>query len=454
MAIAFVGATEYYAGGNSEDHTIPLPSFSQDDLMILHFQQSGNFDQNGTVVGFTQLTPWSTTSGSMGGTAIYYRIMQSGDSSDAHITYTPFNGLRIVVNTVCYSGNAIVSPFDSDSHRDPWDNGTSASPVSEALTTGSTNTMILRIMSADDEDSTEGSVFPSGVTNRAYQQIGTPGNGGNLSFGEQGIQSATGTTGTKTWSLDTSSEVWVTQTIAIRDISNDVVINNKDVTFDGRLVKVFTEDVTFDSALSKTFNKDTTYDSILSKTISKDITYDSVLAKTISKSFTFDAGLNTLVSNTLTGKHDINNLTGNTLDLLYDINNFIFNTLTSIYSIGGRVSNTLTGIYDINNHISNTLTLSYDILSLISNTITGLFDISNFVSNVSTFKHDILNHVSNTSTIRYDILSHVSNTIIGLYDILERIPSIPVPNKIRTGKTLKDNNTVNTGTGTAKTINT
>ena len=416
MAIAFVSAAEFYAAGISEDHTITLPSFSQDDIIFVHFQQSGNFTENATVEGgFTQLTNWNTTTGSMGGTAIWYRVMQSGDPSTFHITYGAGDGLRIVVNMVCYSGNAINSPIDS--FRSPWDNGTSDSPVSEAITTNSTNTMILRVMAADDEDSTEGIVFPTGVTNRTYQQIATPGNGGNLSFGDQGIQAATGSTGTKTWTLDTTNEVWITQTIAIRDIANDVtpISNTLTCLYDLRTSIANTLEGLYDMAGRVSNTLTGLYD--MREFVSNTLTGLYDVKEFVSNTLTGLYDLRTSVSSTITGIFDIRVLVSNTLTGLYDMQGRISNTLTGLYDMQGRISNTLTGLYDLRTSVSNTITGVFDIRELVSNTLTGLYNIKEFVSNTLTGRYNILIFVSNTLTGVYDLQGRISNTLTGIYRI-------------------------------------
>lgn len=438
MAIAYVGATEYYSGtSNSETHVITLPSFSTGDLCIVVWSHIGNFVETDTnyPAGWSFLTDWWGTSGACGGTRVLYRIMEAGDPSTMTITREAFQGIQAIANAICYSGTATTLPFDST--PSVWYNtGTNpgTAPVSEAITTTTTNTMILRLLSFDDDgDMTEGSAFPAGVTNRAFGIAldAGAGNGGYIALGEDGAQASAGTTGTATWTAD-ASDGWATMTIAIRDAANDPVIADKDFTFDGVFAKTFTKDNTFDSILSKTVTKDVTMDAILQFQGQGDVIMDSILQKQgIQKDVTFDAELVIAVSNTLTCQYDMVSFVSSTLTALSDIKNLVENEVILVYGLGGLVSNTVTLLYDIHNLVSNTLTGIQSTLDYVSSTLTGLYDIRQFVSNTLTGIQSTLDYVSSTLTSPYDIFNNISSTLTSKYDILIKHTKIALKNARR-----------------------
>lgn len=434
MAIAFKAAAEYDSSTNQRFHTVTLPTNANGDLVIIFLSGTGagSLNWETTPSGWTELVPETGSGGTatMGAGQIWYKIVGTSESNPQW-GFFEFGDLTVRANSVSYSGTASTLPFDNAHTAWTGNTGSSSSPSSAAVTTSTTNTMVLRIMTHDDEDSTEGSVFPSGVTNRAYQTVASPSNGGGFMIGEEGIQASAGTTGAKTWTLDVA-DGWGALTIPIRDAANDPVINDKDFTFDGVFSKQYTKDTTFDAILQAVFTKDFTFDAALQFTGQGDVLMDSILQKNgITKDVTFDAEFVITVSNTLTGQYDMVSHISAQLSALSDILNLADNENTFIYGLGGLVSSTLTLLSDIHILANNTLTSIQSTLDYVSNTLTGLWDISELVSNTLTSIQSTLDYISNTLTSKYNILNNVNNNMTSLYDILIKYPKIQLSNARR-----------------------
>jgi hypothetical protein len=434
MAIAFKGAAEYDSATNQRNHTITLPTNANGDLVIIHLQGTGagSLNWETTPSGWTELVPDTGSGGTatMGAAQIWYKIVGTSEPNPQW-GFFEFGDLTVRANSVSYSGTASTLPFDNPHTTWTGNTGSSTSPTSASVTTTTTNTMVLRFLTHDDEDSTEGTVFPGGTTNRAYQEHASPSNGGGFAIAESGIQASAGATGVATWTLDLA-DGWGAITIPIRDAANDPVIVTKDFTMDSVFANLFLKDTNFDAVLQGVFTKDVTFDAILQFIATGDIQMDAVLKKEgLQKDFTFDADLRILVANTLTCQYDMVSFIANTLSNLYDIRNLVNNENTFIYGLGGLVANTLTVLSDIHVLISNTLTSIQSTLDYVSNTLTGRWNITQFISNTLTSIQSTLDYVSNTSTLKYNILNHISNTGTFLYDILPKFTKIQLKNARR-----------------------
>lgn len=463
MAIAFAGQAAYYSGTtNSETHNIGLPNISVGDLWIMHFTIVGSGCTSCTdgipnlEAGWQSLTPASSSGGFLGGSFVFYKIRDGGDNTTHTVTFNSGFGKQVVCNTVGYSGTATNVPFDDDSHRDPWDEGTSTSPLCGALTTTTDNTMILRLMNADDGDGNTLPIsFPGGVSNRGSQDISDAGagNGGHTRFGEDGIQGSAGGTGTATWSIG-ASEGWNCQTIAIRDAAFDIDVEVKDFNFDVALSKIFTKDLTFDSAFFTTVDNNLTLNYDIVELVDNNLTILYDMTGVVSNSIILDYDIFNLVDNNLTLLYDMIGVANNSITLNYDINEFVDNNVTFDYDINVFVNNNATLNYDIFNLVDNSITNRWDILNFISNSLTVRWDILNFISNTLTNIWDIRSFVDNSLTVIQSTLVFVSNKITSIYQILNPFTTVPTLNKSRKVRTLKRGDTTKIVDSSGKTINT
>ena len=280
MAIAFVGSTTFYTGtSNTETINISLPNISNGDLWIVYYVEIAFSGDPTHEAGWQQLGTTSNAGGQLGATKILYKIREAGDNTTFVTTYPVGFGRQVCACAYGYSGTATNFPFDTDAIRDPFDIGTGTSPPSQALTTTTTNTMILRTCNFDDGDGAGLPIsFPAGVANRGSVDVSDTGagNGGYMRCGEDGIQASAGSTGVATWTQSVS-EGWTTNTIAIREASQDV------------------------SAVDNTLTGK----------------YDIL----------------NFVSNTLTGIYDIGLAVSNTLTGVYDMKSLVSNTLTGLYRL-------------------------------------------------------------------------------------------------------------------------
>ncbi len=422
MAIAFVGSTTFYTGtSNTETINVSLPNISNGDLWIVYYVEVAFTGTPTFEAGWQQLGTTSAPGGQLGATYILYRIREAGDNTTFVTTYPVGFGRQVCACAYGYSGTATNFPFDTDAIRDPFDIGTGTSPPSNALTTTTTNTMILRTCNFDDGDG--GSLpisFPGGVTNRGSVDVPDTGagNGGYMRCGEDGIQASAGSTGVATWTQSVS-EGWTTNTIAIREASQDVSAVDNTLTGKYDILGIVSNTLTgiYDIGLAVSNTLTGVYD--MKAVVSNILTGVYDMKAFVSNTLTGKYDILEFISNTLTGKYNILNFTSNNLTGKYNILNFISNTLTGVYGILDSVSNTLTGKYNILEFISNTLTGVYDMVGLVSNTLTGKYDMIARVSNTLTGLYDKAGIVGNTLTIKYDMKQRASNILTGIYDIFD-----------------------------------
>ncbi len=468
--ITFVGSAEYYGGTtNSETHNVTLPNIPVGSLWVM-FYVGISFSGDPTFeAGWNILPPVcgpdipdpppTCSQGQLGTARILYKIRDGGDNLTMTVTYPVGQGRQVAAITCGYSGTATQEPFDPVPNRNvnggSWDIGESDNPISESITTVTEHTMILRWMTADDDDTaTEGVAFPPGVTNRGWQDISGAGagGGGHFGFGEQGIQVSAGATGTKTWTLDPqtgSEEDWQTQTIAIRNVVFDIQQVDSSLTLDYDILDFVDNNLTLDYDILLPVDNNLTLDYDMRELASNNLTLLYAMAGVVSNNITLDYDIigrvdNNLtlnydmfgsVINNLTLNYDILNLVDNNVTLDYDIlslvdNNLILNyavfelasnNLTLLYDMAGVASNSITVNYDIIERVDNNLTLDYDILLPVDNNLTLDYDIFNLANNSITLLYDMIEEISNSITLDYDIIEQVNNNLTLDYDIFNLV---------------------------------
>jgi len=180
-----------------------------------------------TVTIPTGWTEISTNQSQGGASAIrlvmMYRFWQSGDPTTLSITTSAVAGFTSVCNT--YSGVNTSNPIDVE--ETDYNTGTDADPVSRAVTTVTTDTMVMRMYCKDDDLDTI-PINPSGTTDRGSVSNGLPGNGSTFGVAEL-AQVAIGTTGAATWD-GTDADDWLAGTFVLQEtqVSYEIVGDVRD----------------------------------------------------------------------------------------------------------------------------------------------------------------------------------------------------------------------------------
>ncbi len=170
--------------------------------------------------GWTEISTNQSQGGASGVRLVMmYRFFVGGDTDTLSITVSAVSGFTSVCNT--YSGVDSTTPIDIE--ESDYNTGTDADPVSRAVTTTTTNTMVMRTYCKDDDLDTI-PINPSGTTDRGSVQNGLPGNGSSIGVAEL-AQAGIGTTGTATWD-GTDADDWLAGTFAFREISGFEVIGD------------------------------------------------------------------------------------------------------------------------------------------------------------------------------------------------------------------------------------
>ncbi|MGA9349661.1 MAG: GEVED domain-containing protein, partial [Anaerolineae bacterium] len=155
-------------------------------------------------------TTWTTirerNSGSQVRLEVYYKVAGSSEPDSYRFTWS--GGQQAAGAILRYSGVDTTTPINASGIG----SGTSASPTAPSVTTTVTDTMVVRIYGADDDDLST-SPYPSGYTGRL--NIESNSGYGTCSLGVADVvRASAGATGSAAFSLSASEE-WVGVTVAL-----------------------------------------------------------------------------------------------------------------------------------------------------------------------------------------------------------------------------------------------
>jgi hypothetical protein len=194
------------ATSNTTSLTIARPSgTTAGDLLILVLSKDGSGAVS-TPSGWT-LSNEGACAGNACRLGVFWKVAAAGEPATYSVSWT---GSEQAAGAVLrYTGADATAPINVVSAG----TGTSNTPTAPTVTTTSSNTRVVRIYGADDDD-LSATPYPSGHTGRF--NIESNGGNGTCSAGAADqVQAAAGATGTAAFTLDASEE-WRGVTLAIR----------------------------------------------------------------------------------------------------------------------------------------------------------------------------------------------------------------------------------------------
>ncbi len=204
----FESYSEASSSGNVGSLDVPIPTGTvEDDLLLAVFTHDSTSGTLSSPSGWTDLIPSTSTGGST--LLISYKIATASESSS--YTFSSTDTDQLAVGIARFSGVDTSNPIDCQSNTNT---GNSNAPQALACTTTISDTLVVRMMGADDDDYSTPGNYPPGHTGIfTVQSTG--------SFGEAHcamayvIQTSIGSTGTADFSM-TANEQWGTLTVALR----------------------------------------------------------------------------------------------------------------------------------------------------------------------------------------------------------------------------------------------
>ncbi len=205
-APAFGTSSTATQGTDSGSITIAPPaSTAAGDLLLLMVNKDGSGNV-ATPSGWTLINQGDCDSGACD-LGVYYKIATSSEPANYTISWT--GSEQGVAGILRYTGANTTDPIDTSGAA----TGDSANPQAPSVTTGVTNTRVVRIYGADDDD-LSGTPYPGSHTGRVNLESNT--GGGTASGGAADTTQATeAATGTASFALS-ASEQWRAVTVAIR----------------------------------------------------------------------------------------------------------------------------------------------------------------------------------------------------------------------------------------------
>jgi hypothetical protein len=199
-------------GSNGRSLTINKPTGTvQGDLLLAAISVDGT-------PNISPPTGWTTIREGNSGTQVrlevYYKVAGASEPSSYTFTWSRYNTQQAAGAILRYSGVNTTAPINTSGIG----SGTTISPTAPSVTTTVTDTMVVRIYGADDDDLSP-SPYPSGHTGRL--NIESNSGDGTCSLGVADvIRASPGATGTAAFSLSASEE-WVGVTVALAPAGTD-----------------------------------------------------------------------------------------------------------------------------------------------------------------------------------------------------------------------------------------
>ena len=207
----FESYEEAGSSGNVNQIVVNKPSGTlQGDLLFAAFSKDSSFGLLNSPAGWTDLREGST-----GTSRVLFSYKIATLSEPATYTFTSTDSDQMCVGITRFSGVDSSDPIDVFSS---FSSGTTSSPICPIVTTSVSNTTILRVMGADDDDYTEPGNYPLGYSG-IFTAQSTGNNGETHSTLAYLTQQNAGSTGTASFSL-TANEEWGAITVALKPPSS------------------------------------------------------------------------------------------------------------------------------------------------------------------------------------------------------------------------------------------
>lgn len=203
----FESYSEASSSGNVGSLQVPMPSgTTEGDLIVAVFTHDSSSGTLSSPADWTDLFSTLSTGGST--LLVSYKIAESGESGS--YTFSSTDSDQLACGIARFSGVDTSNPINSQSNTNT---GNNQYPECLASTTTVENTLVLRIMGADDDDYSTPGNYPSGHTGAFTVQ--STGRYGETHCAMAYVkQASAGSTGTASFSM-TRGEQWGTITVTL-----------------------------------------------------------------------------------------------------------------------------------------------------------------------------------------------------------------------------------------------